>query len=112
MIMKDGIYSLIFISSEDSCGEGVLVKNGNLITGGDIAFVYQGILSEEDDIILHVHRYNHEIPSVLNIDQDYHLVIPKKVLSNNRNAAVHCHVRGNEKLFVDVYAKFIEPLII
>ncbi|EEX7575929.1 type III secretion system LEE GrlA-binding negative regulator GrlR, partial [Escherichia coli] len=25
---------------------------------------------------------------------------------------LHCHVRGNEKLFVDVYAKFIEPLII
>ncbi|HFP1742933.1 TPA: hypothetical protein ACHJ4M_005771, partial [Escherichia coli] len=25
---------------------------------------------------------------------------------------LHCHVRGNEKLFVDVYARFIEPLII
>ncbi|STH59577.1 negative regulator GrlR [Escherichia coli] len=42
MIMKDGIYSIIFISNEDSCGEGILIKNGNLITGGDIASVYQG----------------------------------------------------------------------
>ncbi|GDJ49486.1 negative regulator GrlR [Escherichia coli] len=42
MIMKDGIYSIIFISNEDSCGEGILVKNGNMITGGDIASVYQG----------------------------------------------------------------------
>ncbi|EER4437552.1 TPA: type III secretion system LEE GrlA-binding negative regulator GrlR, partial [Escherichia coli] len=85
MIMKDGIYSIIFISNEDSCGEGILIKNGNLITGGDIASVYQGVLSEEEDIILHVHRYNHEIPSVLNIEQDYQLVIPKKVLSNDSN---------------------------
>ncbi|EHA3808570.1 GrlR family regulatory protein, partial [Escherichia coli] len=23
MIMKDGIYSIIFISNEDSCGEGI-----------------------------------------------------------------------------------------
>ncbi|EET3706230.1 negative regulator GrlR [Escherichia coli] len=112
MIMKDGIYSIIFISNEDSCGEGILIKNGNLITGGDIASVYQGVLSEEEDIILHVHRYNHEIPSVLNIEQDYQLVIPKKVLSNDSNVTLHCHVRGNEKLFVDVYARFIEPLII
>ncbi len=42
MIMKDGIYSIIFISNEDSCGEGILIKNGNMITGGDIASVYQG----------------------------------------------------------------------
>ncbi|EEX3515891.1 negative regulator GrlR, partial [Escherichia coli] len=25
MIMKDGIYSIIFISNEDSCGEGILI---------------------------------------------------------------------------------------
>ncbi|EFA0380118.1 negative regulator GrlR, partial [Escherichia coli] len=50
--------------------------------------------------------------SVLNIEQDYQLVIPKKVLSNDSNVTLHCHVRGNEKLFVDVYARFIEPLII
>ncbi|EON9379258.1 type III secretion system LEE GrlA-binding negative regulator GrlR, partial [Escherichia coli] len=85
MIMKDGIYSIIFISNEDSCGEGILIKNGNMITGGDIASVYQGGLSEDEDIILHVHRYNYEIPSVLNIEQDYQLVIPKKVLSNDNN---------------------------
>ena len=28
MIMKDGIYSIIFISNEDSCGEGILNSLG------------------------------------------------------------------------------------
>lgn len=74
--------------------------------------MYQGGLTEEEDIIFHVHRYNHEIPSVLSIEQDYQLVIPKKILSNDNNVTLHCHVRGNEKLFVDVYVRFIEPLII
>ncbi len=42
MIMKDGIYSIIFISNEDSCGEGILIKNGNMITGGDNCFCVSG----------------------------------------------------------------------
>ncbi|EEL4083480.1 nucleoside transporter, partial [Salmonella enterica subsp. enterica serovar Bareilly] len=36
--MKEGIYTVVFESSQQSVGEGVVVINNGRVHGGDIAF--------------------------------------------------------------------------
>ncbi|EDS8108331.1 nucleoside transporter [Salmonella enterica] len=42
--MKEGIYTVVFESSQQSVGEGVVVINNGRVHGGDIAFTIRGIM--------------------------------------------------------------------
>ncbi|EIB4778137.1 negative regulator GrlR, partial [Salmonella enterica] len=46
--MKEGIYSVVFESNQQSVGEGICVVGGGRIYGGDIGFTCRGILASSN----------------------------------------------------------------
>ncbi|EHI6581318.1 nucleoside transporter, partial [Salmonella enterica] len=54
--MKEGIYTVVFESSQQSVGEGVVVINNGRVHGGDIAFTIRGIM-KRPVMELEVHYY-------------------------------------------------------
>lgn len=57
--MKEGIYTVVFESSQQSVGEGVVVINNGRVHGGDMAFTIRGIM-KRPVMELEVHYYNRD----------------------------------------------------
>ncbi|ENP2200676.1 nucleoside transporter [Salmonella enterica] len=70
--MKDGIYAVVFESSQSSFGEGIAVVRGGYVHGGDMGFICRGKV-ESGMLELEVEQYNSEIPSALGMEGVYML---------------------------------------
>ncbi|HBB6657807.1 TPA: nucleoside transporter [Salmonella enterica] len=107
--MKDGIYTVVFESNQQSAGEGVVVVNNGLVHGGDIAFTIRGVM-KRPVMELEVHYYNLDIPSVLGMEDDYWLEMS---YSGVGDGYYHFdgHVKGAPERKLKAYAVFLTPLL-
>ncbi|EBF0843320.1 nucleoside transporter [Salmonella enterica subsp. enterica] len=107
--MKEGIYTVVFESNQQSVGEGVVVVNNGRVHGGDIAFTIRGIM-KRPVMELEVHCYNREIPSVLGMKEDYGLEMGYTETSEGRYD-FSGHVKGHPERTLKAYAVFLTPLL-
>ncbi|HDC1420834.1 TPA: nucleoside transporter [Salmonella enterica] len=107
--MKEGIYTVVFESSQQSVGEGMVVVNNDRLHGGDIAFTIRGML-KRPMMELEVHYYNQEIPSVLGMEEDYWLEMSYCEAEEGRYD-FSGHVKGYPERTLKAYAVFLTPLL-
>ncbi|EKS6154851.1 nucleoside transporter [Salmonella enterica] len=107
--MKEGIYAVVFESSRQSVGEGVVVVNNGRVHGGDIAFTIRGVM-KRPVMELEVHYYNRDIPSVLGMEEDYWLEMSYSEAGEGRYECSG-HVKGDPSRKLKVYAEFLTPLL-
>lgn len=107
--MKDGVYHVAFNSKSGATGEGVLVVCCGTINGGDIGFVYQGIL-DRPEMTLRITRYQDDIPSVLGMENDYELVMH---YSHERGGQymLHGYAMAYPQLTIEACATYLVPLL-
>lgn len=107
--MKDGIYTVVFESSQQSVGEGVVVISNGRLHGGDIAFTIRGIM-ERPVMKLEVHYYNKDIPSVLGMEDDYILEMSYREVEDG---CYHFsgHVKDYPERKLNAYTTFLTPLL-
>lgn len=107
--MKDGIYTVVFESSFQSIGEGMVVVSGGRVHGGDIAFTCRGWLRPVG-LELEVKQYNHDIPSTLGMEEDYVLEMCYRKTGEGEYR-FHGHVRGYPERRLNAHALFLMPLL-
>lgn len=107
--MKEGIYTVVFESNQQSVGEGVVVVNNGLIHGGDIAFTIRGVM-KRPVMELEVHYYNLDIPSVLGMEGDYWLEM-SYCGAGEGYYNFSGHVKGCPERKLNAYAVFLTPLL-
>ncbi|EBE6791077.1 nucleoside transporter [Salmonella enterica] len=107
--MKDGIYTVVFESSQQSMGEGVVVVSNGRLHGGDIAFTIRGVM-KRPVMELEVHYYNREIPSVLGMEEDYWLEMSYCDAGKGRYD-FSGHVKGHPERMLKACAVFLTPLL-
>ncbi|ATQ01231.1 nucleoside transporter [Salmonella enterica] len=107
--MKEGIYTVVFESSQQSVGEGVVVINNGRVHGGDIAFTIRGIM-KRPVMELEVHYYNRDIPSVLGMEEDYWLEMSYHEVGEG-HYDFSGHVKGHPERTLNAYAVFMTPLL-
>lgn len=79
MEIKDGLYGVRFVNGNADFGSGTVALSGGALNGGDHGFRYQGQL--EKGVVtgtvvplsghIQVHRWNTQVPSVVNGINDY-----------------------------------------
>lgn len=107
--MKEGIYTVVFESSQQSVGEGVVVVSHGKVHGGDIAFTIRGIM-QRPVMELEVHYYNRDVPSVLGMEEDYWLEMRYSEAGDGRYD-FSGHVKGNPERTLKAHAMFLTPLL-
>ena len=107
--MKDGVYYMVFKSSLEAFGEGVLVICCGEVNGGDIGFVYQGIL-DSPMMTLNVIRHHDDIPSALGMERNYQLVMHYHA-EQDGEYEMHGHVKGHPELTIEAHVRFLVPLV-
>jgi|AGFS01.1.fsa_nt_gi hypothetical protein len=107
--MKEGIYTVVFESSRQSVGEGVVVVNNGKIHGGDIACTIRGIM-ERPVMTLEVHYYNRDIPSVLGMEEDYWLEMSYCEVGEGHYDFTG-QVKGHPERTLRAHAVFLTPLL-
>ncbi|EAV0145343.1 nucleoside transporter [Salmonella enterica] len=107
--MQEGIYTVVFESSQQSVGEGVVVIHNGRVHGGDIAFTIRGIM-KRPVIELEVHYYNPDIPSVLGMEEDYWLEMSYREAGEGRYV-FSGHVKGYPERMLKASAVFLTPLL-
>lgn len=107
--MKEGIYTVVFESSQQSVGEGVVVVNNDRLHGGDIAFTIRGVM-KRSVMELEVHYYNREIPSVLGMLEDYWLEMSYCGAGEGYYDFTG-HVKGYPEKQLKAHAVFLTPLL-
>jgi hypothetical protein len=106
--MKDGIYSVVFESSQQSVGEGIVVVSHNTIHGADIACTIRGKM-KRPVMELEVHYYNRDIPSTLGMEEDYTLELVYREAGEGHYHFTG-HVRGLPDRKLSAHAIFLTPL--
>ncbi|EAA6839167.1 GrlR family regulatory protein [Salmonella enterica] len=107
--MKEGIYTVVFESNQQSVGEGVVVVSNGRVHGGDIAFTIRGVM-KRPVMELEVHYYNPDIPSVLGMEEDYWLEMSYYEEGKDRYN-FSGHVKGYPERKLKAYAVFLTPLL-
>ncbi|EDM4122679.1 nucleoside transporter [Salmonella enterica subsp. enterica serovar Newport] len=107
--MKEGIYTVVFESSQQSVGEGVVVINNGRVHGGDIDFTIRGIM-KRPVMELEVHYYNRDIPSVLGMEEDYWLEMSYREAGEG-SYVFSGHVKGHPERMLKACAVFLTPLL-
>ncbi|EAA7989082.1 nucleoside transporter [Salmonella enterica subsp. enterica] len=107
--MKEGIYTVVFESSQQSVGEGMVVVSNGRVHGGDIACTIRGVM-KRPVMVLEVHYYNREIPSVLGMEEDYWLELSYCEAGEGRYDLCG-HVKGHPERKLKVCAVFLTPLL-
>lgn len=107
--MKEGIYTVVFESSQQSVGEGVVVINNGRVHGGDMAFTIRGIM-KRPVMELEVHYYNRDTPSVLGMEEDYWLEMSYREAGEGRYV-FSGHVKGHPERMLKACAVFLTPLL-
>ncbi|EBD6143778.1 nucleoside transporter [Salmonella enterica] len=107
--MKEGIYTVVFESSQQSVGEGVVVINNGRVHGGDMAFTIRGIM-KRPVMELEVHYYNRDIPSALGMEEDYWLEMSYREAGEGRYV-FSGHVKGHPERMLKACAVFLTPLL-
>ncbi|EBQ8208584.1 nucleoside transporter [Salmonella enterica subsp. houtenae] len=107
--MKEGIYTVVFESSQQSVGEGVVVVHNGRIHGADIAFTIRGTM-KRPVMSLEMHHYNRDIPSVLSMEEDYWLELSYREAGEG-HYDFSGHVRGHPDKTLKAYAVFLTPLL-
>ncbi|KAF1366328.1 GrlR family regulatory protein [Yokenella regensburgei] len=107
--MKEGIYTVVFKSNQQSVGEGLVVVSNGRVHGGDIAFTVRGVM-KRPRLELEVHYYNRDIPSVLGMKEDYWLEMGYSEVGEG------CYdftgsVKGDPKRELKAHAVFLTPLL-
>ncbi len=107
--VKEGIYTVVFESSQQSVGEGVVVVNDGKVHGGDIAFTVRGGMNRPV-MGLDMLYYNREIPSVLGMENDYWLEMCYCESGEGRYDLCG-HVKGHPERKLRAHAVFPTPLM-
>ncbi|QMN53898.1 nucleoside transporter [Citrobacter freundii] len=107
--MKEGIYTVVFESNQQSVGEGVVVINDGRVHGGDIAFTIRGVM-KQPRLELEVHYYNRDIPSVLGMEEDYFLDMEYSEVGEGLYN-FKGYVKGYPERQLKAYAVFLMPLM-
>lgn len=61
--MRDGVYYVIFSRHYQIFGQGTIVVINNVINGGDLGFMYQGVV-QGNDLALQVYQHDYKVPSI------------------------------------------------
>lgn len=107
--MRDGIYTVVFESSLQALGEGIVVVSDGRIHGGDIAFTCRGYL-RSPEMELEVSHYNEEIPSTLGIEGNYTLVMQYEEKEPGRYHFTG-YVKEAPERSLNAYALYLESLL-
>ncbi|EAU5119727.1 nucleoside transporter [Salmonella enterica] len=107
--MKEGIYSVVFESSQQSVGEGLVVVSNGRVHGGDIACTIRGGM-KRPVMALEVHYYNRDIPSVLGMEEDYWLELSYCEAGEGRYD-FSGYVKGYPERMLKACAVFLTPLL-
>lgn len=108
-MMKEGIYTVVFESSQHSLGEGIVVVTGGRVYGGDIAFICRGKLTLPY-LELEVQHYNRDIPSALGVEGDYTLELYGEELREGYYR-FSGHVKTSPERRLEARALFLCPLL-
>ncbi|EIS4725755.1 nucleoside transporter [Salmonella enterica] len=90
--MKEGIYTVVFESSQQSVGEGVVVINNGRVHGGDMAFTIRGIMKRPV------------------MEEDYWLEMSYREAGEGRYV-FSGHVKGHPERMLKACAVFLTPLL-
>ncbi len=100
---------MVFESSRQSVGEGLVVVNNGRVHGGDIACTIRGIM-ERPVMALEVHYYNRDIPSVLGMEEDYWLEMSYREVGEGLYD-FSGHVKGHPERKLNAHAVFLTSLL-
>lgn len=109
--MRNGIYSVKFSSSTQDFGTGVIVVNNDTINGGDLGYLYTGVLTSQDDKlsgVVKVKRWNTSGVSVFGSLQEFDLMLTGLVVE--KLIKLSGHVVGKPSMGLTASCEFLSDL--
>ncbi|MEI9697317.1 negative regulator GrlR [Moellerella wisconsensis] len=106
--MKDGIYFVRFRSNSQYFGNGTVVVKGNVINGGDFAYLYRG-KANNTQVTLTIERHDKSATSVFGDIDKFNLIL--NIADSGRDYVLAGHIEGMQQMNISINAKFIGEVI-